>query len=240
MNPQERGLNKAEHYLNQALVITRKVTETARKTSREAKELLSTPTDIELTEALTTEAGIRDVVLVPCSITDTVQDLLVRKADRGELEYYQMVNEHSLGGVAAGIYLATGRQVLIHMQNSGLTNAADGIISFANVYKIPIPTVVTYRGNNLKDDSEPHQEIGKMTADLTRTVFKGRVHGDRLGRGILKAAERMFGDVKDGYPSVLRLAPQAFRKVHPIRLPEGEFDVRGYEENYKRFIEVHG
>ncbi len=244
----ETSQPSAEETLNQHLGITKlgKV-ETAKQVYRKTRqvihatrELIGTPTDIELTEKLTTEAGIKEVYWVPCSITDTIQNLMVKKDAKGEINYYQMVNEHSLAGAAAGNYLASSRRALIHMQNSGLPNAADGIISFANVYKIPIPSIVTDRGNSLKDDSEPHQEIGKMTNILTRTVFKGRTHGDRLGRGILKAADKMLEETKDGYPSVLRLAPEAFRKVHKLSLSEEEFDYEKYEENKKMFVKEHG
>lgn len=246
MRPEQR--HDTEQTLNETYGIVplnkiqkaKNVYKKTREAVHSARELLGTPTDVELTEKLTTEAGIKDVVWVPCSITDTIQDLMVKKDKRGEINYHQMVNEHSLAGVAAGIYLATGKPALIHMQNSGLSNAADGITSFAKVYKIPMPTVVTYRGNDMKDDSEPHQEIGKITAKLTNIVFDGKVHGDRLGRGILKAADRMMEDTREGKPSALRLAPQAFRKVHPLRLSEVEFDTEEYEQNYKNTVEKHG
>jgi phosphonopyruvate decarboxylase len=225
MNPQERLSNAASR--------TREIIKTT-------KELTATPTDVELVDKMIKDGGVKDFVWVPCSITDTMQDIIAKKAERGEVNYYQMVNEHSLAGVAAGIYLATGRVAMIHMQNSGLPNAGDGLVSFSHVYETPMAALVTWRGNNKKDDSEPHQEIGKITSDLTRTIFKDTVHGDRWGRGVLAAMNNVFEDTQNGRASVLRLSPEAFKKVHPLVLTEGEFDVRAYEERYRKVRETKG
>ncbi|MDP3973254.1 MAG: thiamine pyrophosphate-binding protein [Candidatus Daviesbacteria bacterium] len=190
------------------------------ETLNRARERLITPTDVQLVQRFL-DSGIKNVVTVPCSITQTIDPIWSAKASAGEMNYWKMVNEHSLVGVTSGVYFGTGELALAHMQNSGIGNALDGFVSYAGVYKIPTLTIVTWRGNDAKDDSEPHQEIGRRTNRLTRDVVDRKsIFGERNGRGILRQVDEAVLRAREGNPCILRLSPDAFKKTYPMTLPE--------------------
>lgn len=161
------------------------------------QDTLTKPTDEQIVDRFS-QLGINDVVSVPCSITASMQDMWQERADKGEMDLLMTTHEHNLVGLAAGEYFGKGKVRLIQMQNSGLPNAGDGIISFAEVYEIPTLLLVTWRGSTGKDDSEPHQAIGKRTDKLSRVIVGEDVHGTRMGRGILQAIDKAVSDVSEG------------------------------------------
>ncbi len=184
-----------------------------------ASDRYGKPTDREIVERLL-QRGINTVVSVPCSITQTIAAEWHDLSKKGQMRLINTVNEHSVVGIAAGVWFGTGEVPLIHMQNSGVTNSADGLISFAKVYKIPILEMVTWRGNDLTDDSEPHQEIGNMTDDLTKLLAgKENNFGMKDGRGFMRRMDEAIRMAQMGGRSVIRLSPAAFRKSYPMSLP---------------------
>jgi len=78
-------------------------------------------------------------------------------------------NEGSAVGLAIGHYLATGRPALIYMQNSGLGNAVNPVISLADpqVYGLPMIFMVGWRGEILED--------GKQLRDEPQHVKQGQI-----------------------------------------------------------------
>lgn len=200
---------------------------------QKTKEVLTKPTDVEIVKRFL-DHGIQDYISVACSITDTIDDMWQKLSEKGKINFIRTTHEHNLIGIAAGIYLATGRVSLIHMQNSGLTNAADGLISFARVYTIPILALVTWRGSNEKDDSEPHQEIGKRTERLTQTIFDDHVYGSKLGRGILRSIDETVEIAQGGGIAAVRLSPDGFTKIHKPSLSAKQVEVFS-EEKYRRY-----
>ena len=125
-------------------------------------------------------------------------------------------HEANLAGLAAGVWFGTGRPALIHLQNSGLLNLGDGIVSFAQpaIFAIPLAALVTYRGASASDDSEPHQAIGARTDGLVDLIFgpAARIRGDRLGlEPLLPALDQVLGHALTGGLAVLKLSPHAFR-----------------------------
>lgn len=181
------------------------------------------PTDVEIVTTLRNK-GFVDYAQVGCSITDTISSLWERMASNHYINLTTTTHEHNLPPIAAGIFFGTGRRALIHMQNSGLTNAGDGITSLASPYKIPMLVIVTWRGSNEQDDSEPHQEIGRRTGRLTRDILDSKhVYGTQKGKGFMKKLEKAADAVNTGEIAMLRLSPDAFQKTHVLSLPdEGE------------------
>lgn len=205
------------------------------------KDSLVRPTDVQFVDALL-ERGIKDVFAVSCSITAPFDALWRDYSRAGKMNYWKMVNEHSLGGVAAGVYLGTGELALAHMQNSGIGNAADAYISFAAVFKVPSLAIVTWRGNDLRDNSEPHQEIGRRTAQLTRTIAdKGGSFGERGGRGILRQIDKALDWARAGNVSIIRLSPDAFKPTYPLELkPSIEPDIPTLRERHEEIRATKG
>jgi len=84
--------------------------------------------DVELLQEYL-RLGIRDILSVPCSITDTWQWLAAQASLAGSLRLTMSNHEGNLPGMAAGVFFGTGQPALVHMQNSGLFNAGDGFLT---------------------------------------------------------------------------------------------------------------
>ncbi|QBD85198.1 phosphonopyruvate decarboxylase [Clostridium tetani] len=84
------------------------------------------------------------------------------------LKHYVPANEGAAVGLAAGIYLGTGKPACIYMQNSGIGNAANPIISLLNkeVYDIPALFMVGWRGEPGVHDEPQHKFQGMITKEL--------------------------------------------------------------------------
>jgi phosphonopyruvate decarboxylase len=74
-------------------------------------------------------------------------------------------NEGAAVGLAAGHYIATGKPALVYLQNSGIGNAANPVISLLNekVYGIPCVFVVGWRGEPNVHDEPQHVFQGEIT-----------------------------------------------------------------------------
>lgn len=81
-------------------------------------------------------------------------------------------NEGSAIGLAAGYHLATGKVPLVYMQNSGLGNTVNPLLSLVDpdVYKIPLIMVVGWRGEPGVKDEPQHVKQGKVTIDLLQAM----------------------------------------------------------------------
>ena len=72
--------------------------------------------------------------------------------------------------LAAGHYLASGRPACIYMQNSGIGNAVNPLLSLldADVYGIPALLVVGWRGMPGVHDEPQHVKQGRVTPELSK------------------------------------------------------------------------
>jgi len=99
-------------------------------------------------------------------------------------------NEGNAVAMATGHYLATGKPGLVYMQNSGLGNALNPLLSLADkeVYGIPMLLVIGWRGEPGKLDEPQHVKQGRVQnylldsaeipyqiIDETTTEFRGIV-----------------------------------------------------------------
>ncbi len=105
-------------------------------------------------------AGVPDSLLknVCAFITDNVSP------DRNIIT----ANEGAAVGVAAGHYLATGELPLVYMQNSGIGNAVNPLLSLADekVYSIPMVIMIGWRGEPGVHDEPQHVKQGAVTLEL--------------------------------------------------------------------------
>lgn len=81
-------------------------------------------------------------------------------------------NEGSAIGVASGHYLATGELPLIYMQNSGIGNAVNPLLSLADerVYSIPMLLMIGWRGEPGVHDEPQHVKQGAVTLSLLEAM----------------------------------------------------------------------
>ncbi|XP_014677483.1 PREDICTED: phosphonopyruvate decarboxylase-like [Priapulus caudatus] len=81
-------------------------------------------------------------------------------------------NEGSAVALAAGYHIATGRHGLVYMQNSGLGNAINPLLSLAStgVYSVPMLLLVGWRGEPGKRDEPQHAVQGHVTPGLLASL----------------------------------------------------------------------
>ena len=101
---------------------------------------------------------------VPDSLLKPLCDTLYAKFGAGG-NHVVAANEGAAVGLAAGHYIATGRPALVYLQNSGIGNAANPVISLLNekVYGIPCVFVVGWRGEPTVHDEPQHVFQGEIT-----------------------------------------------------------------------------
>jgi len=99
-------------------------------------------------------------------------------------------NEGNAVGIAAGHYLATGRPALVYMQNSGLGNTVNPLLSLADekVYSIPMVLMIGWRGEPGVHDEPQHVKQGEVTLPLLDAM--------RIPYIILESAEQIAPQVE--------------------------------------------
>lgn len=81
-------------------------------------------------------------------------------------------NEGSAVAIATGNYLSTGEIPLVYMQNSGLGNAINPLLSLcdADVYSIPMLVMIGWRGEPGKNDEPQHIKQGKVQIEILKAL----------------------------------------------------------------------
>jgi len=76
-------------------------------------------------------------------------------------------NEGNAIGLVSGYYLASKKIGLVYMQNSGLGNALNPLVSLADklVYSIPMLLIIGWRGEPNKKDEPQHKKQGLITTE---------------------------------------------------------------------------
>ena len=81
-------------------------------------------------------------------------------------------NEGNAVALAAGYHLATGKIGLVYLQNSGIGNCVNPLISLADpaVYSIPMLLLIGWRGEPGVHDEPQHVRQGEITLGLLTTM----------------------------------------------------------------------
>ena len=81
-------------------------------------------------------------------------------------------NEGNAVAIAAGYHLATGKTGLVYMQNSGIGNAVNPLVSLADkhVYSIPMILLIGWRGEPGIKDEPQHIKQGMITTQILETL----------------------------------------------------------------------
>ncbi len=112
-----------------------------------------------------TDAGITRWYGVPDSL---MSSLIAEIADSPLTDTTAMVNEGAAVGAAAGHFLATGEIAGVYLQNSGVGNSLNPLVSLAHrdVYAIPIVLVIGWRGYPGTTDEPQHMTQGQATRPM--------------------------------------------------------------------------
>lgn len=124
----------------------------------------------ELFHKALTDAGISFFTGVPdsllkeyCSYVDSAVELD---------SHVISANEGSAVAIAAGFYLGTGQLPLVYMQNSGLGNAVNPLLSLVDpeVYSLPVVVLVGWRGAPGVSDEPQHVKQGRVTPAILNSM----------------------------------------------------------------------
>lgn len=81
-------------------------------------------------------------------------------------------NEGGAIGLATGYFLSTGKIPVVYMQNSGIGNTINPLLSLTDseIYNIPILLIIGWRGEPGVHDEPQHIKQGKVTIPLLDTM----------------------------------------------------------------------
>ena len=89
-----------------------------------------------------------------------------------EKDHIIAANEGGAGGLAIGHYLATKTVPLVYLQNSGLGNIVNPIMSLASneVYGVPMIVLIGWRGQPGVKDEPQHVHQGRVTPTMLESM----------------------------------------------------------------------
>lgn len=114
--------------------------------------------------------GVRFFTGVPDSLLNDFCLYLVKNVPDGQ--HVMAANEGNAVAIAAGHYMATGNIPLVYMQNSGIGNATNPLLSLTHncVYGIPMILVIGWRGDPAISDHAQHKKQGELTPVLMKDM----------------------------------------------------------------------
>ena len=107
---------------------------------------------------------------VPDSLLKFFNSYILDNVDQNQ--HIIAANEGNAIALASGYYLATKKIGLVYMQNSGLGNAINPLVSLSDkeVYGIPVLLLIGWRGEPGEKDEPQHRKQGKITLKLLETL----------------------------------------------------------------------
>lgn len=107
---------------------------------------------------------------VPDSLLNDFCLYMVKNIPDGQ--HVMAANEGNAIAIAAGHYMATGKLPLVYMQNSGIGNATNPLLSLTHdcVYGIPMLLVIGWRGDPAVKDHAQHKKQGELTPVLMENM----------------------------------------------------------------------
>jgi len=135
-------------------------------------------------------------------------------------------NEGSAIAMAAGYHLATGKVPMVYMQNSGLGNAINPLLSLADpkVYGTPMLMMIGWRGQPGKKDEPQHMVQGARMRSMLDAmkipymILPDYLEGEEGAATILKQAIEVAK--RDKQPVALLVKRQTFRSYKSQVKPE--------------------
>lgn len=103
-------------------------------------------------------------------VPDSNLKYFINLLNNKNLPHHICVNEGSAVAMGIGFHLATKKIAGIYMQNSGLSNALNPLLSIAHnkVYSIPMLLIVGWRGSPGSRDEPQHLVKGNITTKLLK------------------------------------------------------------------------
>ena len=109
-----------------------------------------------------------------CGVPDSLlKDFCAYVTDNVDTKNHTITaNEGNAIALASGHYLATGNPAVVYMQNSGIGNCVNPLLSLTDeeVYNIPLLMLIGWRGEPDKKDEPQHIKQGKVTDKLLEAM----------------------------------------------------------------------
>ena len=105
-------------------------------------------------------------------VPDSVLKELSSSLQSKDKNHIIATNEGSAVSLGIGHYLSTKKMPCIYMQNSGLSNALNPLISIAHkrVYSIPLILIIGWRGSPRIKDEPQHNVKGEITESILKLL----------------------------------------------------------------------
>lgn len=107
---------------------------------------------------------------VPCTYFKKVLNFLTEHESELQLQHVLATREDEAMGIASGAVFS-GKQAIVYMQNSGLGNVGDALTSLAQLYKLPMVLLISYRGLE-SDRGFPEHDIMGEVSEVLLKAFK--------------------------------------------------------------------
>ncbi|MFX0122576.1 MAG: thiamine pyrophosphate-binding protein [Candidatus Hodarchaeota archaeon] len=98
---------------------------------------------------------------VPCSYFKEFLAYLASHESEIQLTHVYATREDEAIGIASGVAFSE-KKAIVYMQNSGLGNIGDALTSLAQLYKLPMLLLISYRGLELDKDFPEHSIMGEV------------------------------------------------------------------------------
>ncbi|HLE10600.1 MAG: phosphonopyruvate decarboxylase [Bdellovibrionales bacterium RIFOXYD12_FULL_39_22] len=118
-------------------------------------------------------------------------------------------NEGGAIALAVGHHLATGKIPLVYMQNSGLGNAVNPLLSLADpeVYSIPMVLLIGWRGRPGEKDEPQHVKQGRVQNALLEAM---EIKYQILGNNYQESVNDLINYAKESKRPVAFICPKDF------------------------------
>ncbi|UCG01922.1 MAG: hypothetical protein JSW11_20265 [Candidatus Heimdallarchaeota archaeon] len=106
---------------------------------------------------------------VPCSYFKEFLAYLDSHKSETILTHVYATREDEAIGIASGVAFSE-KKAVVYMQNSGLGNIGDALTSLAQLYKLPMLLLISYRGLELDKDFPEHSLMGEVNEPVLKAL----------------------------------------------------------------------
>ena len=163
------------------------------------------------------------------------------------LEHVLRADQHIIGAneggalaLALGYHLATGKIPLVYLQNSGLGNIINPLLSLADkeVYSVPMLFVIGWRGEPGVHDEPQHKKQGRVMLPMLEAMeIPYSILGPEVDRVEMHLADALAYVRKASAPFALLIKKGTFKPFKVPRVEKSEFQL-SREEAIKQVIDI--
>jgi len=149
-------------------------------------------------------------------------------------------NEGSSIGLAIGNYISTGKVPTVYMQNSGIGNAINPLLSLADkdVYGVPMVIFIGWRGEPGTKDEPQHFKQGLIQEELLRAIRLDHIVIDSTLRDIEQTINQVYNSaLDDKCPKVVLIRKGTFSD-YPLKFNTEKINLESREYALKTIIET--